>query len=109
MAALKAQLFPHKLRGKLAVLLVSGEQQRQFYGAGKGAEGFIEMYATAPVWVRLDPIYANHVRDTGRARWQCLARVTDSVCTEAKPGMYPKFRTTFVLIGDPEETRPPGY
>ncbi len=107
--ALRAQPFPHKLRGKAAVIIGMSELS-QFRG-GKGSTGSIEMYATAPVgtevWLRYEIIYRNHAHDTGTAQWQCLARVTKSEQTApGGPRTYCKYKTTFELIADPEETKP---
>lgn len=114
MGALKAQSFANRLGGKPAVIVTMREWLNHFKLAAKGDTGYVEMYATEPVgtevWLRYEIIYRSHAHDTGQSRWQCLARVTASKCVQrGTAGTFPKFRTTFVLIGDPEETRPPGY
>lgn len=105
---LGVQPFPHKFRDKPAVILGIDEWVRYFFESRKGHHGSIEMYATAPigteVWVRYG-IHYHRGAQTDRAKWQCLARVTKSELTQ--PGTqhtFPKYRTTFVLIGDPERS-----
>lgn len=74
----------------------------RMYGKRKGDRVSVEMYATAPVgtvvWIRHEICYSSSHRDTGRAGFQCMARVTKS----ERIRLGSRFRTTFVLIAEPE-------
>lgn len=101
-------LFPESFRLRPCVILTQNVGDRM-YGARKGSTVAIEMYATAPVgaevWLRHDIRYSSTGRDNGRAGFQCLARVTGSVVTERGWGTRStKYRTTFVLIGEPDRS-----
>lgn len=105
---LPPQPFDNKFRGKPSVLPSMGEYLKYFWRARKGGTGQIEMYATAPVGTEIWIRYGVHYRrgnDSGRAEWQCLARVTKT--EQLRPGNrthFPYFRTTFELIGEPEKS-----
>ena len=104
----KPRAFSLEFRGKPAVILDEGEWA-QLGGTGKGAIRSVVRTETAPVdtvvWLRYHT-YHSMGRDTGSARWQALARVTKSeIVKEGTQSTFPKYRTTFVVIDQPEMGR----
>lgn len=96
----EAQPFPHSYRGKPAAIPSYIELMNCFLHGRKGSQGSIEMYATATVGTE---VWLRYGLQGEKAAWQCLAMVTGS--QQIQPGTSghpPKYRTSFVLMGDPE-------
>lgn len=107
---LQARTFGSGLtfRGGLEVIPSFNEWLDRCRGSRKGDTIVLEKYATAPVgavvWIRHGIRYGSGGHDLGHSQWQCLSRVTASdLIEEGTDTTLPKFRTTLVLIADPEQ------
>ncbi len=97
------QLFPDKFQGLVAVHIDYSQWAAEFRDKREGDTASVEMHATATVGTTVRIRYGLRGKREAAAAWECTATVIRSEQIKAgTPKRGPRFRTTFVLMSEPE-------